>query len=164
MSKTLTREEVTLMFSDLKDVKMKPNKSQKQFQKEVYDLVGGEYTVIGEYVHAKKKLLVRHNCNKCGNNEYLISPHSFLQGWCRCPMCKHKRTEEKFIQIVLELYGDEFTVIGRRTEQIKILMRHNCDLCDNYEWNANQSTFVNNQGKCPKCLAINKAKKKNNRC
>lgn len=62
-------------------------KTQEQFLKEVYDLVGNEYTILGEYIKAKEKILIRHNCEICESNEYETTPNTFLDRGCRCPAC-----------------------------------------------------------------------------
>ena len=45
------------------------------FKKEVYDLVGDEYTVIGEYINSDSLIDIRHNSNKCNN--FVISVKEF---------------------------------------------------------------------------------------
>ncbi|QYC52027.1 hypothetical protein RP15_gp189 [Staphylococcus phage vB_Sau-RP15] len=101
-------------------------KTHKEFIKEVYTLVGEEYTVLTEYELSSKKLLMRHN--KC-SNEYWVRPNLFLKGG-RCPNChgnkaKHKTTTQ-YKKEDFDLVGDEYTVledyINRATP---ILMRHN---------------------------------------
>ncbi len=52
-------------------------KNTEQFKKEVCDLVGEEYTVLGEYKNSKTKIKIKHN--KCGY-EYEVTPNSFLRG------------------------------------------------------------------------------------
>lgn len=53
------------------------------FKKEVFNLVGNEYTVLGEYKNNKTKILISHEICK---TEYEISPDNFLRGK-RCPKC-----------------------------------------------------------------------------
>jgi len=63
-------------------------KTQEEFEKEVYDLVGQEYTVIGEYVTGKTDIIMRHNiCNR----EYPVKPRNFLYNKNRCPLCNHDK-------------------------------------------------------------------------
>lgn len=57
-------------------------KTTEVFKKEVYELVGDEYSVVGEYVGNKIPILMRHNT--CGN-EFKISPKNFLHNNQRCP-------------------------------------------------------------------------------
>ncbi|WP_019415908.1 hypothetical protein [Paenisporosarcina sp. TG20] len=49
-------------------------KTQEQFVGEVFNKVGNEYTVIGDYINTGEKLLMRHN--ECGL-EYQVSPNKF---------------------------------------------------------------------------------------
>ncbi|MDA8212175.1 MAG: hypothetical protein M0021_09900 [Clostridia bacterium] len=58
-------------------------KTTEEFMKHVNDTTGGEYTVLGEYINANKKILIKHN--RCGN-EYMTKPNVFVQG-SRCPKC-----------------------------------------------------------------------------
>lgn len=62
---------------------MSKRKTQEEFEKEVYDLVGDEYKVLGEYKSTHTKIKMLHT--KCGN-EFDMSPSDFLRG-NRCPFC-----------------------------------------------------------------------------
>jgi hypothetical protein len=72
-------------------------KSQEEFEKEVFDLVGGEYTVLGEYTKNDKKIYIKHNICK---HEYYVSPINFLKGR-RCPVCNESKGE-KTVRKLLE--------------------------------------------------------------
>lgn len=84
-------------------------KTDVQFKKEVYDLVGNEYTFIDTYINALTKIKVRHN--KC-NQVYEVTPAHFLTGR-RCPYCfgKHKKTNTQFKPEVFGLVGNEYTFL-----------------------------------------------------
>lgn len=60
----------------------KLKKNTETIKKEVFNLVGDEYEVIGEYINTHTPILFRHN--KCGN-EFLMSPKSFIHDGQRCP-------------------------------------------------------------------------------
>lgn len=66
-------------------------KDTAMFKKDVYNLVGEEYMVLGEYVKNKIKILLKHQM--CGS-EWLVAPNNFLQGQ-RCPKCKMSKGERK---------------------------------------------------------------------
>lgn len=66
-------------------------KSPNTFKREVYELVGDEYTLLSEYENSHKHVKIKHN--KC-NSEYLISPTAFLGGK-RCPVCNESHGEQK---------------------------------------------------------------------
>lgn len=75
-------------------------KTNGDFVKEVYDLVGNEYIFLEEYKKAIDKILVRHN--ECGN-EYLVTPHSFLNHNSRCPKCNESKGEKEIESILNKL-------------------------------------------------------------
>lgn len=62
-------------------------KTTIQFKKEVFELSGNEYSVLGKYEKAHTKILLRHNSEVCGVNEFKMTPTDFLGGK-RCPKCK----------------------------------------------------------------------------
>lgn len=61
----------------------KYHKNTEDFKKEVYQLVGNEYEIVGEYINNKTKIKIKHNCGY----EYETKPNLFLNG-CRCPKCQ----------------------------------------------------------------------------
>ena len=63
-------------------------KTTEQFTNEVFDLVGNEYDVLGAYINAKEKILMRHNICGCS---FDAIPSNFLSG-NRCPVCNGKKT------------------------------------------------------------------------
>lgn len=66
-----------------------PKKTTEQFKQEVYDLVGDEYTALGEYKGTDTKITIKHN--KCGY-VWKITPNKFLHGR-RCPRCNESHGE-----------------------------------------------------------------------
>lgn len=57
-------------------------KTTEVFKKEVFELVGDEYTVLGEYKNTHTPILIRHNT--CGK-EFKMRPKAFLHDGQRCP-------------------------------------------------------------------------------
>lgn len=107
----------------------KLSKTTDQFKKEVYDLVGKEYIVLGEYINNKTKIKLLHNrCNK----EWEVKPNLFLNG-TRCPYCTRKKvylnqmdTTETFKNKVYDLVGEEYTVLSEYiSSREKISFKHN---------------------------------------
>ena len=68
-------------------------KTHEQFKRDIFDLYQDEYSILGNYVNAKTKILTRHNL--CGY-EWKISPSSLLKHR-RCPNCG-KSYGEKHIE------------------------------------------------------------------
>ena len=123
-----------------------PKKTTEQFKKEVLDLVGDEYTVEGTYKDTHTKIQLRHN--SCGNI-FLMAPHSFLQGK-RCPeyFGTPKKTTEQFKKEVLDLVGNEYSVIEPyENAHTKIQFRHNT--CGNI-FLMKSNDFLRGR-RCPKC-------------
>ncbi len=73
-------------------------KSIEEVRKEIYSLVGNEYTLLSDkYINAGSKMLIKHNT--CGH-EYYVSRRNFKKGR-RCPNCIIFKGERK-IQDLLE--------------------------------------------------------------
>ncbi len=75
-------------------------KTSEEFKREVWDLVGDEYTVLGDYKGCEVKILMCHN--NCGH-KYNVVPRNFLIGR-RCPNCSlpNNPNTEKHIAKLLE--------------------------------------------------------------
>ena len=118
-------------------------RTTEEFKNMVRDLVGDEYSVLGEYETTLTNIHMRHN--KCGTDFY-PTPARFLAG-SRCPKCRSShqpKTEEKFISELPKGY----TLVGHYINaKTKVLVRH--ESCG-YEWYTNPSTIIKGHG-CPKC-------------
>lgn len=82
-------------------------KTTQQYKDEVFELVGVEYEILGEYVHTDIDIKMKHNI--CGE-EFESKPHNFLSG-SRCPKCNggvRKKTTEYYKDEIKELVGDEY--------------------------------------------------------
>lgn len=101
-------------------------KTPEEFKKEVYDIVGDEYTILTDYELSSKHIQMQHMV--CGHT-YSVRPNLFLKGR-RCPKCKgnnaKRKTTEMFKSEVRRLVGDEYTVMGQYVNRAtKVEMRHN---------------------------------------
>ena len=126
-------------------------KTDAEFKKEVFDLVGNEYVFLDSYVNTHAKLRVKHN--KCGNI-YKLQPSSFLTGH-RCPDCsgKHQKTNAEFKQEIYDLVGDEYTFLDTYVNNsTKIKIRHN--KCGNV-YKTKPNTFLLGS-RCPYCAGYMK--------
>jgi hypothetical protein len=130
----------------------KEKKTTDEFKLEVLALVGSEYSVIGEYKNAHTKIEMIHNNPSCGNHRFYMSPHEFLKGQ-RCPKCygNEKKTTEQFKREVYDLTNGEYEVLGVYiNNKHKILMRHNNESCQNYEFSVSPNNFLRGV-RCPAC-------------
>lgn len=121
------------------------------FRERVFEIVGDEYEMLGEYVSSKEKVLFRHNT--CGHTFYM-APNNFVQG-NRCPSCtkRIRYTTELFRQKVAELTDNEYTVLGEIVNnQTPIHMLHN--VCGT-EFDITPSSFLQGH-RCAKCAGVMK--------
>lgn len=111
------------------------------------------------YINERTKLKFR--C-KCGN-EFITEPRTFKNlNKRQCDICGRKETlikqtksQERFIKEIHELTNDEYTVIGKyKNARTKIRIKHNCELCNNYEFDILPDSFIRGT-RCPKCSIIN---------
>ena len=133
-----------------------PNKTDEQFKKEVYDLVGDEYIFLDTYVNTNTKIRVKHN--KCGDT-YEVRPYWFLSGG-RCPYCygNAKKTDAQFKNEVKNLVGSEYTFLESYVNTAtKLRVKHN--KCGNI-YKVRPHDFLNNGRRCPYCAGL--AKKTDN--
>ena len=124
-----------------------PKKTTEQFKEEVKKITGNEYTVLGEYINNKTKILMKHDI--CGH-EYYVTPNRLLSAKNRCPDCygTPKKTTEQFKEEVKKIVGNEYTVLGEYVSaHTKILMKHN--ICG-HEWKIVPNNILNGVG-CPHC-------------
>lgn len=73
------------------------NENTEMFKQDVYNLVGNEYKVIGEYRAANIKIKMLHTI--CGNS-YEVTPHNFKHNR-RCPYCIESRGEKTIRDILI---------------------------------------------------------------
>lgn len=80
-------------------------KPKDQLLKEIYDLVGNEYKLIGEYLGTNIKTIFYHSV--CGNT-FEKTPHNFLAGQ-RCPHCILPTKGEQKIIDYLDNISENYT-------------------------------------------------------
>jgi hypothetical protein len=137
-------------------------KFHNDFIKEVYGLVGNDYTILGEYINAQIKILIKHNI--C-NHEWESYPNNFLKHQ-KCPNCanlekskKMARTLEEYKNEVYNLVKDEYMVLDDTyvNANTKIKMKHN--ICNNVFYQRPLS-FINHGHRCPICMREKSDKKR----
>ena len=131
---------------------MTRRKTNKEFEKEVYELVKDEYTFLEEYVTSKTKIEVKHNT--C-SHEWKVQPGEFLRG-SRCPKCSMKfkrsgskrKTHKQFTSEVYELVGDEYSFLDKYKNYITPLkVKHH--VCGEI-YNVTPACFFQGR-RCPNC-------------
>ena len=96
-------------------------KTTDEFKNEVFDLVGDEYEVVGEYIGKDEKIKFIHNvCHR----SFEKTPHNFLAGQ-RCVYCNTPTKGEQQILNYLEKNNIEFVfqkcftdLIGKKGRQL----------------------------------------------
>ena len=117
-----------------------------EFEKRIKLIHGDHITLLGKYSGYNGKIKIRHE--DCGR-EFDVLCGDLLQGKsCRYCAGKMLKTHEKFKEEMYELYGDEYTVVGKyKNSKTKIKIRHN--LCG-YEWEILPNSILK-QRLCPNC-------------
>lgn len=126
---------------------MPRRKTNEEFVKEVYELVGDEYEFLEEYKGIETKILCKHK--KC-NHKWKIKPSDFIYRKIRCQKCygNKKKTTKEFHKEVYNLTGREYTFFGEyKNNKTKMKYRHN--KCG-YEGEIRPNSFLK-KPRCPKC-------------
>lgn len=126
---------------------MPRRKTDEEFKKEVYDLVGNEYTFLDTYVNSYTKIKVKHN--KCGL-VYEVQPNAFLHN-SRCPYCayeNYRKTDDEFKQEIYDLVGNEYVFLDSYVNnRTRIRVKHN--KCGNV-YKTTPGNFIHGN-RCPYC-------------
>ena len=121
----------------------------EEIKKRMYELTKGEYLLLGGYLDAHTKMLIKHNLCQ---NEYEVVWNNFQSGR-RCPKCfgNDKLNNEEIDKRMFELTKNEYVRIGNYVNNsTKMLVRHN--LCKNeYEvpWGHFRGGY-----RCPRCSGV----------
>lgn len=134
------------------------------FKKEVYKLVGNEYTVLGEYKSNKTPILMKHN--KCGNI-YKVTPKNFLIQGQRCPKERYIKSAKSNIltqgkpelknTILKEICIKEGYKIIKGYENNKIKLELKCEKCNNV-YKVRPYDFISLGVRCP-CNLLSKGER-----
>lgn len=123
-------------------------KTTSQFKKEVFDAVGIEYEVLGEYTLARANIKMKHQ--KCGH-EYETTPDSFLNSGSRCHKCagNQPKNTDIFKKEVFQKTQEEYKVVGEYVNNhTPIEMYH--ATCGSY-FKMRPYDFLNGGQGCPPC-------------
>jgi len=123
-------------------------KTTEDFKKELYELEGNDYILLSEYINNHTDIILKHNIDYCGF-EYPIRPSNFLTG-NRCPKCTGRyRTTDEFKEMVNNLYGEEYSILGDYINSIiPLLIKHN--ICG-ASWETTPNKILSGE-KCPECF------------
>ena len=138
---------------------MAKRKTNDEFLKEIFSLVGDEYVFMDNYIGSNIKLRIQHK--KCGS-VYEITPHGFLTG-SRCYKCfcdnrgiARRKTNEQFLSEVYSLFKEEYTFLEEyKNIRTKIKVMHNT--C-NHVFCVTPHNFLRGSS-CPKCARLTVATK-----
>ena len=128
-------------------------KTTKQFKDEIFNLVGNEYDVLGEYVNSHTLIKMKHI--KCGNI-LDINPMHFLHSGTRCRHCSYKasgirrrHTTEDVREKIRDVSDNKYELMSEyRTSNEKIRIKHiECG----HVFEMKYRFFVNMGQRCPKC-------------
>ena len=126
------------------------------FSRRVAELVGDEYTVLGEYIKNDVQILMRHN--ECGH-EWNIRPEFFTGAkQSRCPKCNRGPVDrDTAIQRIESARPNEFDILEytASTKGIKVLNKK----CSHEYVIQNLSSLIKHK-KCPVCHDHNKNESK----
>lgn len=94
----------------------KLKKNTSSIKKEIYELVGDEYEVIGEYIDTHTPIKFKHNI--CGNI-FKMSPKAFIHNGQRCPHERYIRSAKSnsipfdiIKDKIMELENGNYDIIG----------------------------------------------------
>ena len=120
----------------------------EKFKEQVYEVVGDEYEVLGEYKNNRVKVDLLHKV--CGKI-YPANPGHFIHTGRRCTHCNGgiKYTKDKVLTMLKENTGEDYEIIGEYNGMLnKSRLKHvKCG----YEWETAVATYVHNNCVCPKC-------------
>lgn len=121
-------------------------KTHEQFLNDICNLYGNEYTILSEYITARKHIKVRHNiCNYI----YETTPDTMLSGK-QCSLCAGnlKYSNESFQEKINELSNNEYILLSNYINAREyVTLRHT--LC-NHEYKVLPTNFIKGS-RCPIC-------------
>ena len=123
-------------------------KTTSQFKKEVFDAVGIEYEVLGEYTLARANIKMKHK--KCGH-EYETTPDSFLNSGSRCHKCagNQPKNTDIFKKEVFERSQNEYKVVGEYVNKNTLVEMEHTEC--GHIFDMRPDDFLNGGQGCPPC-------------
>jgi len=120
---------------------------KKEFSKKIEGLFGNRYTILGNYINSKTKILVR--CNIC-HYEWEIIPYSLYKGPCpNCNKINRKKSKDDFLKELQNTHGKKYSLVGKyKAYSKKVLME--CNTCGN-KWEVLPGNLIGKKSGCPEC-------------
>lgn len=101
-------------------------KTSEEYEKEIFEKYGNEYSLLTSYTRAVDKIKVRHN--PCGSEFYVLPSNLIRHGVCQ--KCNRGKTNDEFLKEVYDVSGSDFTFLEEyKGSSTPIKVRHN--LCGN---------------------------------
>lgn len=137
---------------------MSDNIRDNTFAERLTALYGNEYTPVSPFINMKKKIRIRHNCDKCNNFEWDVFPQNILNGH-KCPKCSGRivMTKEEFVKAL----GPEYTLKSEYhgIQQPVCLVHHKPEVHkDDTEFYISPKQFTQGK-KCPECKRLEDSRK-----
>lgn len=136
-----------------------------QYKKEIYDVIGNEYSLLDTFKgeNGKHMFKLLHNiCKKI----YVVERYKFLKGNNRCqnPECKRERKSKKRMKPIsrvkkeiFDLVGDEYLLLGSyKGTNINTIFYHK--VCKNTFWKSPHNFFAGQR--CPHCIIPTKGEQR----
>lgn len=100
-----------------------PTYTTEQFKEKLQERYPGRWTVLGDYVNTKTKILARYN--ECGH-EAMVVPAKMING-VGCPVCNSNLiTSEEFAERVERLHPGKYTLMSDYVNyDTKMLVKYN---------------------------------------
>jgi hypothetical protein len=131
-------------------------KTNEEFVKEVYDLVGDEYTFLEEYIDNKTKIKCQHN--KC-KHEWGVRPNQFLSGH-GCPICnkgsqgqggKNQLSYNEVKQYIENTSDSMCKLLSTKYTKSINKLKIQCE-CGHVFYQSFTNFKASKHKKCPKCI------------
>lgn len=128
---------------------MAKRKTHKTFVKEVKELFGNKFTVVGKYINNRTKIEIKHN--ECGKT--WMANASFLLRGHGCPYCQinSKKTNKQFREDLYKAVKDEYIALDKyENNKTKVRMKH---LKCGHIWKVTPAHFLSKTSptRCPIC-------------
>lgn len=127
-------------------------KTLEEFKAEVFDLVGNEYEVIGEYRGTNIKIKMKHIPS---STEFSISPKNFIRGQ-RCPVISYEKRAVGNVRDIQQVNNEirdarngEYELVGgyAGTSKVAVFKHKKC----NKHFKTKPTLIIKNKTGCPHC-------------